>query len=394
MTHQFLHPHPCTSGQQATDALLPALQAALDATGPPLALLPASPADHNNRLLAAVRPDEPLEVDGVAAVVTTSGSTGEPKTVLLPAAALRASASATLDRLGGPGRWLLALPAQYIAGLQVVVRSLYGGTAPVALDLTTGFTAAGFAAATERLGTDARRYTALVPTQLTRLLDDPAGTDALRSYAVVLVGGAAASDRLLRSASEAGVHVVTTYGMSETCGGCVYDGLPLTGVTVDVRPDDRVRIAGPVLAAGYRLRPDLTAAAYETGDGQRWHVTPDVGRLHGDGRLEVLGRADDVAVSGGVNVPLAAVERALGSHPAVTAVTCLAVPDDEWGERVVAFVVPGNSRPSLDALRDHLGRTRPRSWAPRSLVVVDELPLLTSGKPDRRALVALLPRSS
>lgn len=386
----YPHLHPCGSDQETVDNLLPALRAALEGDGPPLALLPA---DHNEHLRATVRPDVPLEADGIAAVVTTSGSTGEPKAVLLPAAALRASATATLDRLGGPGEWLLALPVQYIAGLQVVVRSLCGGTTPVALDRATGFTATGFAAATARLGTGTRRYTALVPTQLTRLLDDPAGTDALRSYAAVLVGGAAASDRLLRRAREAGVHVVTTYGMSETCGGCVYDGLPLAGVTADVRGDGRVRLAGPVLAAGYRLRPDLTSAAYEITDGRRWHVTPDVGRLRDDGRLEILGRADDVAVSGGVNVPLAAVERALASHPAVAAVTCLAVPDDEWGERVVAFVVPGDTRPELDALRDHLAATRPRSWAPRSLVVVDELPLLTSGKPDRRALAALLTRA-
>ncbi|HEX6447252.1 MAG TPA: o-succinylbenzoate--CoA ligase [Streptosporangiales bacterium] len=376
---------PCPAGPAGLDVLVPPLTAALDGAGPPLALFPEDAAGADRQ----VRPDEPLEADGVAALVTTSGSTGEPKSVLLPAAALRASAVATLDRIGGPGQWLLALPPHYVAGLQVVVRSVVAGTTPVALE-PGPFTAEAFAQATARLDPAARRYAALVPTQLARALADPAGREALAAYDTVLLGGAAAPARLLDQARRAGVTVLTTYGMSETCGGCVYDGRPLDGVTADIRPDGRIRLAGPVLAAGYRLRPDLSAAAFTVDAGRRWHVTPDLGRFADDGTLEVLGRADDVAVSGGVNVPLAAVERALAAHPGVTGVACLAAPDPEWGERVVAFVTVAGSAPTLDELRDHVAAGRPRAWAPRELVVLDELPLLASGKPDRRRLRARL----
>lgn len=380
----YLRVLPCPAGPAGPEVLLPPLTAALDGTGPPLALFPEDAACTASQ----VRPEEPLETDGVAAVVTTSGSTGEPKSVLLPANALRASATATLDRIGGPGRWLLALPVHYIAGLQVVVRSIVAGTSPVALE-PGPFTAQAFATATARLDAG-RRYTALVPTQLARALADPAGREALAAYDAILLGGAAAPERLLEDACRAGVTVLTTYGMSETCGGCVYDGRPLDGVEADVRADGRIRLAGPVLAAGYRLRPDLTATAFTVDAGRRWHVTPDVGRYAGDGTLEVLGRADDVAVSGGVNVPLAAVERTLATHPQVTGVACLAVPDPEWGERVVAFVTVAGRAPTLGELRDHVATARPRAWAPRELVVLDELPLLASGKPDRTALRARL----
>lgn len=377
----------CPPGPESVDELLPTLAAALGGRGAPLALLPADPADQT---LAALRPDLPVEVSGIAAVVTTSGSTGEPKAVLLPAAALRASATATSSRLGGAGQWLLALPVHYVAGLQVVTRSLVAGTTPVVLDTSGGFSVAGFAAATARLDPGVRHYTAIVPTQLGRLLAHPAGRDALRRYDAALLGGSAAPDDLVERARAAGAAVVTTYGMSETCGGCVYDGVPLDDVLTDVRDDARVRLAGPVLAAGYRLRPGLTAAAFEVAGGRRWHTTPDVGRIAEDGRLEVLGRADDVAVSGGINVPLPAVERALATHPDVSAAACLAAPDAVWGERVVAFVVAGRPAPTLDELRAHVALGCPRTWAPRELVLVPELPLLTTGKTDRQALRELL----
>lgn len=378
MPRTRIRPIECPAGAAALDTLRPALDAALDGTGPPLGLLPGDGTGAD--VLCA---DVPLEADGIAATVTTSGSTGEPKVVLLPAEALRASATATLDRMGGSGQWLLALPPHYVAGLQVLVRSSVAGTDPVVFD-GPRFTAAAFAAATDRLDPGARRYTALVPTQLGRVLSGAAGRDALASYDAVLLGGGAAPPAMVSEAREV-TTVLTTYGMSETCGGCVYDGVPLAGVSAEVGDDGRIRLSGPVLAAGYRLRPDLTAAAFETRGGRRWHVTPDLGRW-ADGVLEVLGRADDVAVCGGVNVPLQAVEQAVATHPDVAAGACVAVPDAEWGERVVAHVVPRGEAPALDDLRDHVARTLPRSWAPRELVLLDELPLLASGKPDRRAL--------
>ena len=347
--------------------LLPALAAALD--GGPAVVPEVEPA-----VLAALRPDEPLEHDDVALVVPTSGSTGAPKGVLLTADNLRASALATAGRLGGPGQWLLAIPPNRVGGLQVLVRSLLAGTTPVVLP-PGPFGAAAFAEATARL-TGPRRYVSLVPTQLRRLVADP---DALRAYDAVLLGGAAAPPSLLAQAREAGVRVVTTYGMSETSGGCVYDGVPLDGVRVSVE-GGRVRLGGPVVARGYRLRPDLTAAAF---DGDVF-TTSDLGRLDG-GLLTVLGRADDVVVSGGENVAPLAVEAALERHPSVVEAAVTGVPDEEWGSRVVALVVL-RAPLTLAEARDHVAAVLPRSWAPRGLHEVEALPLLASGKLDRAAL--------
>ena len=359
-------------------ALYDALRAALAGEGPALLPLPDDTAAAR-RLLAALRPDEPLEDDPddpTALVVPTSGSSGEPKGVLLPAGALTASADAAVQRLGGPGRWLLALPVTHVGGLQVVLRALRGGAEPAVA------TTSDFARATAALPAG-RRYTSLVPTQLGRLLARPDDRAALAAYDAVLLGGAAAPAPLLQQAREAGVRVVTTYGMSETSGGCVYDGLPLPGVRADVAADGRVRLSGPVVARGYRLRPDLTARAF-AGGGFR---TGDLGALTPDGRLVVLGRADDVVVSGGEKVAPAAVEAALAEHPAVAEVVVVGAPDPEWGERVLAVVVlhPG-SRLELDEARAHVAARVSRAAAPRELRVVAALPLLPSGKPDRAAL--------
>lgn len=331
--------------------VLPRLRAALDGSGPAVLPVPDGPAGQAVREL--VRPDLPLEPgpDGepVALVVPTSGSTGSVKGALLTGSALRASAQATLDRLGGPGRWLLALPTTHVAGLTVLVRSLLAGTEPVPMPLAGGFDAAGFVAATAELG-PGRRYTALVPTQLRRLLADPAGAAALASYDAVLIGGAAAEPDLLERATRDGVHVVTTYGMSETCGGCVYDGVPLDGVRVLLEPAGadhpgawRVVLGGPTVFVGYRGDAQRTEQALRVdAAGIRWHLTNDVGHWDPAGRLEVLGRLDDVLVSGGENIAPAQVERALLTHRQVTEAVVVGVPDAEWGQRVVAVVVPAD----------------------------------------------------
>jgi o-succinylbenzoate---CoA ligase len=317
--------------------------------------------------------DEPGEPRPL--VVATSGSTGEPKHVVLSRAAMRASAQATAARLGGPGQWLLNLPPTYVAGLQVLFRSLLAGTEPVVQDdgRSLGFTDAVGAL------TGSRRYVSLVPTQLHRLLDDPAARDALRTFTAVLIGGAAVPDPLRRRAEEAGVPVVATYGMSETCGGCVYDGVPLDGVAVALRADGLVRLTGPVLFEGYQDRPDLTAEVLRDG----WFHTRDLGRLDDDGRLQVLGRADDVVVTGGVNVPTGAVADRLAAHAGVTAAAVVGTPDDEWGHRVVAFVV---GPLDLDEARDWVAAVHPREWAPREIRVLEALPMLPNGKVDRRRL--------
>ncbi len=356
--------------------VLPAVAAALDGTAP-LAVLPAGPAAPAAREVLA--PDEPLE-DGADLVVVTSGSTGGGRGVLLPASALRASATATLDRLGGPGTWLLALPVSAVAGLQVLVRSVLAGTRPTVLGAGEPLSAAVARTAGDR------RYTALVPTQLRRYLD--AEPDALRALDAVLVGGAATDPALLARARQAGVPVVTTYGTTETSGGCVYDGVPLDGVEVRV-DDEGVALAGPVLATGYRRDPAGTAAAFGGG----WFRTRDAGTAGPDGRLTVTGRLDDVVVTGGVNVAPQAVEGALREHPGVADAVVFGRPDDEWGQRVVAAVVPrAGAVPDLAALRAWVADRLGGPSAPRELHLLDAVPLLHTGKPDRRGVAAAVAR--
>jgi O-succinylbenzoic acid--CoA ligase len=312
--------------------------------------------------------DEPL-------VVETSGSTGAPKRVVLSRRAVLASVAATARRLDGEGRWLLALPAAYVAGAQVVCRSVVAGAPPVLLDDHPSLAAA----------VDAGRpaYASLVPTQLHRLLGSPEDVGALRSLRTVLLGGGPIDPALRRRASDAGVRVVSTYGSAETAGGCVYDGVALDGVRLATEPGGRLRISGPVLFDGYDGDADLTARVLVDG----WFRTEDAARLDEDGRLEVLGRLDDMVVTGGVNVPAPAVARRLREHPAVRDVEVLGVADVEWGTRLVAFVT---GELTLEQARDWVAEAHPRSWAPRQLVVLDALPLLGNGKVDRVQLAALV----
>lgn len=299
-------------------------------------------------------------------VIETSGSTGSPKRVRLSRAAMRASALATHERLGGPGQWVLNLPPTYVAGVQVLYRSVVAGTEPVIeQDLVT---------ATARITAD-RSYVSLVPTQLARAMVDPATVAALTRCTAVLVGGGPLRPEIRAEAESRGITIVQTYGMSETCGGCVYDGLPLDGVEVRVDPGGEVLLRGPVLFDGYDGEPDRTAAAFRDG----WLVTHDLGHRAADGRLRIDGRADDVIISGGVKVPAPAVAAAVGTHPDVEAVEVLGVPDPEWGERVVAYVV---SREPVD-LEDVRDLVVPRSWAPRQVLRLPELPTLANGKTDR-----------
>jgi O-succinylbenzoic acid--CoA ligase len=311
--------------------------------------------------------------DPVPLVVETSGSTGVPKRVVLSRRAVLASVEASARRLGDSGPWLLALPSSYVAGVQVVCRSLAAGHEPVLLE-EVGSVAAGVAAGA--------RFLSLVPTQLHRLLAAPGEVEALAVLHTVLLGGGPIDPALRARAEEAGVHVVATYGSAETAGGCVYDGYPLDGVALAIGTDGRIRIGGPTLFQGYDGDPAATAEALVDG----WFLTSDAGRLDDDGRLHVLGRLDDVVVSGGVNVPGPAVAARLREHPAVTAAEVVGVPDEEWGNRLVAFVVGDLS---LDEARGWVAEAHPRSWAPRQVVAVDALPLLANGKVDRMRLRSL-----
>jgi O-succinylbenzoic acid--CoA ligase len=308
-------------------------------------------------------------------VVETSGSTAAPKRVLLSRRAVLASVAATERRLEGSGPWLLAVPPTYVAGVQVICRSLAAGHEPVLVD-------GSLAEAVERAGTTA--FLSLVPTQLHRLLDEPESVSALRAVHTILLGGGPIDPALRRRAHDEGLRVVATYGSAETAGGCVYDGRPLDGVEVDVAAGGRIRIAGHTLFDGYDGDPELTAQVLVDG----WFLTSDAGRLDDEGRLHVLGRIDDVVVSGGVNVPLPAVAARLRAHPDVTAAEVIGVPDPEWGQRVVAFVV-ASAPVSLEEVRDWVSGEHPRAWAPREVVPVDALPMLANGKVDRLALKEL-----
>jgi O-succinylbenzoic acid--CoA ligase len=391
VTARLLEPLAVPSGPGVLD-LMPTLRAALSGRGP--ALLPHAEGEPPAAELGPGSPftaDEDDPHDPTVAVLATSGSTGRPKGALLPASALLASASATHDRLGGPGRWLLALPAGHVAGLQVLLRSLISGTEPAVMDLAHGFRPEAFVSAASTLPSGGRRYTSLVPTQLRRLLDaSGAALDAAARFDAVLLGGAAAPGPLLERAAEAGVRVVTTYGMSETCGGCVYDGRPLDGVRVALDDDGRVRLGGPVVARGYR-GGDPGRAFSTDADGIRWFRTDDAGQFADDGTLALLGRLDDLVVTGGLKVSPAVVEAALLAVPGVCEAVVLGVPDAEWGQRVVAAVVvtPGAAIPTLDDVRrvvtDRIGAPA----APRQLLVLDALPLRGPGKPDRAQLTHL-----
>jgi o-succinylbenzoate---CoA ligase len=316
-------------------------------------------------------------------VVETSGSTGAAKRVRLARPAMRASVDATHGYLGGRGQWLLALPVHLVGGVQVLYRSVRSGHHPVVL------ADQGPSAWTDAVAamTGARRYASLVPTQLVRLLDRGEVASLARLDAV-LVGGGPLDPERRREAEVAGVRVVMTYGMSETCGGCVYDGYPLDSVALKIASDGEVMLAGPMLFEGYddgcgRVDLRATAAACEHG----WLRTGDVGRLDDEGRLEVLGRRDQVVVSGGLNVPGAAVEQMLATAPGVADVAVVGTADPEWGQVVTAVVVTTDDRASdLEHLRSSV---EPRAWAPRAVVVVGELPRTANGKVDRAAVRAL-----
>ncbi len=387
------------------ETALPDLAAAVGvalAGGIPVAPLPADPVARG-RVQAVLQPDRPVTEPGAAVLVSTSGSTGQPKGVVLSAGAVRASAEATHQRLGGPGHWLLALPTHYVAGLMVVARAVAAGrpVEPVGSDL------AGLSAVLDRCAGE-RHYLSLVPTQLHRALADPRTADTLARVEAVLLGGAPAPVDLLAAAAARGIRVVTTYGMSETCGGCVYDGEPLAGVTVriDAGPgsgpehtdsdragEGRILLGGPTVFSGYRLRPELTAQVLVAGMVR----TTDRGRLT-DGRLQVSGRYDDVIISGGVKIDAAAVERAARDWPVLAGaeIAMVGVPDPDWGTRLVAYVEgavddvgaarDGVAMLRLEALRDHLDGRCAHHELPTELVVLDRLPRTSSGKVDRQRL--------
>ena len=296
--------------------------------------------------------------DGDALVVATSGTTGTAKGVVLTHAAVRASALASSARLGATAddHWLACLPLAHVGGLSVVTRALATGCR---LTVHDRFDAAAVHDAAERGVT----LVSLVPTTLRRV--EPA------RFRTILLGGA-------RPPADLPANVVTTYGMTETGSGVVYDGVALDGVEVRLDPDGGIHVRGPMLLRAYR---DGTVPLV---DG--WLDTGDLGRLDTEGRLVVDGRRGDLIVTGGENVWPDPVEDVLRTHPSVADVGVAGTPDPEWGHVVTAFVVPAGAPPSLDDLRAHVREVLPAFAAPRRLVLVDEVPRTALGKVVRHRL--------
>ncbi|WP_257995846.1 AMP-binding protein [Corynebacterium xerosis] len=429
---------PMWPGLRALEAV-PTLAHALDGK---VSLLPV-PADDPARaeLLARTqRAGDPIDAD-VAIVACTSGSTGTPKGAMLTAANLRASIDATHSRLGGPGQWLLATPPSHIAGLQVLLRTLRAGEVPVAMELSDGFRPSSLADAIGAMS-GRRRYTSIVPLQLGRILGDAGATAALASLDGVLVGGQATSPELLRRARAAGVTVLTSYGSSETSGGTVYDGRPLDGADISIADGDgdgdgtegcsggrgkdrseesprgatpgavtpggadpgRIVVSGPMVSRGYRNvdDPDLADGVFRTSDaGSLDHS------VNGRPVLRVLGRTDDIIISGGLKFLPGPIEDALTAFGDIAAAAVVGVPHPELGHAVVAAVTlhdagspsPGATPPDPSAadtgaieehLRARLAPVLDKHQVPRAVFVVKQLPTLPSGKLDRTGLAATL----
>jgi len=385
----------------------------------------------------------------IALVVGTSGSTGTPKRTALTARALAASASATERFFGSnsdaASQWLLALPAHYIAGAQVLARSILAGTAPViarSVIEPVHFSPEVFLQAVEHMSS-ARRFISLVPTQLHKLLEsadaDPhLGAEiheALGSFTGILLGGAPASAGLLAASTALGLNTVTTYGSAETAGGCVYSGSVLPGVRVELVPEEgmpavpdtggkqaqvgRIWISGAHLASGYIGDAARTAEHFFTAaDGTRWYRTDDYGLLSpaaapnsnencSEQRLQVLGRSDDVLISGGVKISARAVATVLEEHPAVREACVVGLPDARWGTAIAAAVTlvpsagataaPTENRPALNEelcalLRARCAEKLGAPAAPKQLSILPDFPLTSTGKPDRAEIYSILDR--
>ncbi|MET3511360.1 AMP-binding protein [Plantibacter flavus] len=371
----------------SASAMLAALETALDGSGP--AVLPMQ---HGSSAAPAVVDDR------VALVIETSGSTGVPKRVALAADALLASAAGSAMALGGPeahrrsSQWILALPTHYIAGVNVLLRSIVAGTRPIEAPAGS-FDARAFCGLAERLDAD-DGFVALVPAQL-RLLVDAAETstsvrDALAGLAGLLVGGQATPAPLLERSAALGIRVVRSYGSSETSGGCLYDGVPFPGVEPRLA-DGELLLAGPVLAEGYLGEPDRTATAFPDDGGRRWYRTGDTAEFV-DGVVRVTGRADNVIISGGVNISLDRVQAVVRSVPGLAEAVVVAVAEERFGQASV--IVTDAATPAdhladdalLQAARDTVAEALGRPARPARLVRLAELPLLASGKPDLVAL--------
>jgi o-succinylbenzoate---CoA ligase len=298
--------------------------------------------------------------EGDALVIATSGTTGSPRGVVLTHAAVEASAKATSTRLAvsADDTWLACLPLSHVGGLSVVTRAVVTSSGLIVHD---GFDAAAVSDAARHGAT----LVSLVPTALRRI--DP------RLFRTIVLGGS-------RPPEDLPGNTVTTYGMTETGSGVVYDGMPLDGVEVRVDSDGEIHLRCAMLLRCYRDGVDPLV------DG--WFATGDLGRLNDDDTLSVDGRRGDLIITGGENVWPAIVETALAAHPAVAEIAVAGVPDVEWGERIVAWIVPADATraPTLASIRSMVGESLPMYMAPKEIRLVDSLPITSSGKVRRHDL--------
>jgi O-succinylbenzoic acid--CoA ligase len=355
-----------------------------------LAIDPAAPSAELTRLLQLARPTHLVDRAGRrslaggrqvpasdAAVVATSGTTGEPKLVELTRSGMEASARAVSSALQATtdDTWLCCLPVHFVAGLAILARCWVTGQRLVVHD---GFSPEALAASTG----DRATLVSVVPTMLGRLLDGPGVPSWFRH---VLVGGGPLPEALRQRAADADVDLALTYGMTETWGGVLHDGHPLEGVDVRLDEDDTVLLRGPMTMAGYLDRPELTEAVLSKNG---WLRTGDVGAWGTDGRLVIVDRRSDLINTGGVKVSPTEVEAVLGTHPKLEDVCIAGEPDEEWGQRVVAYVVvtPGQSAPSVEELREWCASKLSRTKLPRKMVIVDQVPRSGGGKALRRLL--------
>lgn len=361
------------------ELIIPDLQAAISGT---CTLLPLPEKDRGTASLLrqSMKIGTPIS-EAIALVLPTSGSTGTPKGAQLTPLNLVASADATHTVLGGAGAWLLAMPAHYIAGIQVLVRSLVAGLPPVTMDVSSGFNVAAFADAADllaRLYPAERRYCSLTPMQLAKCLETLAGIEACRSFTTLLIGGGPTHPQLAESCRKLQISITTTYGSSETAGGCVYDGTPLPGVEVEII-SGRVVIGGDVVAAGYRNAPN------DPFQGGKF-FTNDAGVFY-EGKLTITGRIDNLIDSGGLKLSPELLETQIQSCPGVDTAVVVGVPDPRLGQAIcAAFSGTTNPAAILEFLAD---ADVPRWQLPKQLRRVDQLPLTHSGKIDRQAVLQL-----
>ena len=377
------------------EVVLRALHRALDATGP--AVLPRAPRSLGDREAHGsdtARDEEFWDVNkNIALVVETSGSTGTPKRVALDREALRSSATASALALCGRGQWLLAVPAHYIAGASVLVRSIEAGTKPVVYP-DGHFDAEQFSVLAATM-THENRYTSLVPVQLARIISAIEGGSeqvavAARRFDGILVGGQALATDLAERARTLGMRIHTTYGSSETSGGCVYDGTPFDNTVVRLN-DGMLEISGPTLARGYLGDPVRTRSSFVESEGRRWYRTGDLGEII-EGIVRVHGRADNVIISGGEKVLLDAVERVVREVTGCSEAIVIAEDHSEWGQVPVAVVptVSATRIGDLSSIRSRVVEQLGRAAAPARIEFVAEIPLLATGKPDRLGTARLV----